>query len=76
MLFSRWLGLILAWWLLAVLHLLLLLGVSLLQLLRLLLVLLFLPLYSRVISLLLCQPLVVPVLPLLEFLSVLVLLRP
>jgi len=75
----RRLGLILSRWLLFVLQLLLLLCVFLLQLLRLLLVLLlYLLLYlslPRFISLLLPQPLVVLLLPLLEFLSFLVLPR-
>jgi len=71
----RRLGLILSRWLLFVLQLLLLLCVFLLQLLRLLLVLLLYLLLSRFISLLLRQSLVVLFLPLLEFLSFLVLPR-
>jgi hypothetical protein len=65
---------ILARWLLALLHLLLLLGVLLRQLLRLLLVTLLHLLFSCVVSLLLIHSLVFLVLLLLEFLAFLVLL--
>ena len=71
----RLLGLIPARRLLSFLQTLLLLHVSLFQLLRLSLVALLQLCLSRLVSLSLCHPLMILLLPLLEFLSLLLLLR-